>query len=83
MNSIPNRIIQKCGIGYIKRLKKVIELQGKRLEPYHLNLIQKELDNEQGELNEGDEKKLPMRIIYNDKRLGILKKRNCKFKKKN
>ena len=25
---------------------------------------------------------LPMRIIYNDKRLGILKKRNCKFKEK-
>ena len=54
-NSIPNRIIQKCGMGYIKRLKKVIELQGERLEPYHLNLIQKELDNEQGELDEGEE----------------------------
>ena len=28
-NSIHNKIIQKCRIGYIKRLKKVIELQGK------------------------------------------------------
>ena len=78
-NSIPNRIIKKCGLGYIKRLKKIIELKGERLEPYHLNLIQKELNNEQGELDEeheeNEKKNLSMRIIYNDKRLGILKKK--------
>ena len=49
------------------------------MEPYHLNLIQKELNNEQGELDEeheeNEKKNLSMRIIYNDKRLGILKKK--------
>ena len=54
-NSIHNRIIQKCGEGYIKRLKKIIELEGERLEPYHLNLIPKELNNEQEELDEEQE----------------------------
>ena len=78
-NSIPNRIIQKCGEGYINRLKKIIELGGERLEPYHLNLIQKELNDEQEELDEEQEqtekKNLSMKIIYNDKTLGILKKK--------
>ena len=80
-NSIPNRMIQKCGEGYIKRLKKIIELEGERLEPYHLNLIQKELNNELEELDEEQEqtqnekKNLSLRIIYNDKSLGLLKKK--------
>ena len=50
------------------------------MEPYHLNLIQKELSNELEEFDEkqqaqNDKKNLSMRIIYNDKGLGILKKK--------
>ena len=86
-NSIPNRIILKCVEGYIKKLKKIIELGGERLEPYHLNLIQKELNDKQEELDEEHEqtekKNLSMRIIYNDKTLGMLKKKKLKFKEKN
>ena len=66
-------------MGYIKRLKKIIEIKGERLEPYHLNIIQKELNEEfpekEDELEQNEEKNLAMKIIYNDKRLGILKKR--------
>ena len=40
---------------YIKRKEKILELKGERLESYHLNLIQKELNNEQGELDEEHE----------------------------
>ena len=76
-NSSPDRMIKQCGEGYIKRLKKIIEIKGERLEPYHLNLIQKELNQEpeeQEEKQEQNEKRnLPMKIIYNDKRLEILK----------
>ena len=90
-NSIPKKIIKKCGIGYIKRLKKIVEIKGERLEPYHLNQINKELEKEFPENDENSENEeqnieknnLSMRIIYNDKRLGILKKRNSKIKEKN
>ena len=77
-NSIPNKLIKKCGMGYIKRLKKIIEIKGERLEPYHLNIIQKELNQEfhekEDEPEQNEQKTLPMKIIYNDK-VGILKKK--------
>ena len=44
-NSIHNRIIRV----YSKN-EKIIDLKGERLESYRLNLIQKEFNNEQGEL---------------------------------
>ena len=86
-NSFPNRIIKKFGFWFIKRLKKIKKFKWERLEPYHLNLIQKELNNEQGELDEeheeNEKKNLSMRIIYNDKRLGILKKKEiANFRKR-
>ena len=78
-NSIPNKLIQKCGMGYIKRVKKIIEIKGERLEPYHLNIIQKELNQEfpekEDEQGQNEKKNLSMKIIYNDKRLGILKRK--------
>ena len=53
------------------------------MEPYHLNLIQKELNDKQEELDEEQEqtekKNLSMRIIYNDKTLGILKKKKLQI----
>ena len=42
-DKIPKSIIDKCGKSYVKRLKKVIELNGERLEPFHLKEIEKEL----------------------------------------
>ena len=89
-DKIPKSIIDKCGKSYVKRLKKVIELNGERLEPFHLKEIEKELEEDSNK-NEEDEKKnfelilekedekkpkkLSMRIIYNDKRLGIKRKK--------
>ena len=73
-----------------EKLKKIIELNGERLEPFHIKEIERELGdnsnkNEENEkknfepILEKDEekkpKKLSMRIIYNDKRLGILRKK--------
>ena len=40
----------------MKRLKKIIELNGERLEPFHLKEIEKEL-GENSNKNEEDEKK--------------------------
>ena len=36
-------MIKNCGLSYQKRLEKVIELKGERLEPYHLEEIKKEM----------------------------------------
>ena len=36
-------MIKNCGLNYQKRLEKVIELNGERLEPYHLEEIKKEM----------------------------------------
>ena len=86
-NSIPIKLIKKCGMGYIKRVQKIIEIKGERLEPYHLNIIQKELNEEfpekEDEPEQNEQKNLAMKIIYNDKRLGILKKKEiAKLRKK-
>ena len=32
---------------YLKRVKKVLEIRGNRLEPFHLNKIRKEIENEE------------------------------------
>ena len=74
-------------MGYIKRVKKMIEIKGERLELYHLNIIQKELNQEflekEDEPEQNEPKNLSMKIIYNDKRLGILKKKEiAKLRKK-
>ena len=55
-NKIPLKMIKNCGAHYTKRLKKIIEIKGERLEQYHLNQI-KEEENEQDEENEEGEEK--------------------------
>ena len=55
-DKIPKSKIDKCGKSYVKRLKKVIELNGERLEPFHLKEIEKELEEDSNK-NEEDEKK--------------------------
>ena len=56
-NTIPKSLINKCGKSYVKRLKKIIELNGERLEPFHLKEIEKEL-GENSNKNKEDEKKI-------------------------
>ena len=68
MNKIPKSFIQKLFKNFIKRCKKIIELNGRRLEPVHLKQIRKEVMDEEKEVKE--EKK-------------ILKVVNRKFKIKN
>ena len=40
-NKIPEELPQKLVKNYLKRVKKVIEIKGNRLEPFHLNEIEK------------------------------------------
>ena len=94
-NKIPLKIIKNCGKHYIRRLEKIIEIKGERMEQYYLNQIKEEEEAEQEEAeqdeaeqdkeNEEDEKQfndedgekdeLKTKIVYNDKRLGIIKKK--------
>ena len=55
-NKIPKSFIQKLFKNFIKRCKKIIELNGRRLEPVHLKQIRKEVMDEEKEVKE--EKKI-------------------------
>ena len=48
-NKIPKSFIQKLFKNFIKRCKKIIELNGGRLEPVHLKQIRKEAEKEEKE----------------------------------
>ena len=90
-NNIPKKIIEKTGVNYERRLKKVIEIKGERLEDFHLREIKKEakadgeiLEDEKAlweEINEDE--KLVMKVAYNDKRLNILRNKHIAQLKKN
>ena len=56
LNKIPKSFIQKLFKNFIKRCKKIIELNGRRLEPVHLKQIRKEVMDEEKEVKE--EKKI-------------------------
>ena len=81
---IPKSFIQKLFKNFIKRCKKIIELNGGRLEPVHLKQIRKEAETEEKEEKEDKEiidadekeviensesKKLKLKIIYNKNEL--------------
>ena len=51
---IPKERIRNCGLNFIKRIKKIIEIGGARLEEFHLREIRREAKNE-GEKNEKHE----------------------------
>ena len=55
-NKIPKSFIQKLFKNFIKRCKKIIELNGGRLEPVQLKQIRKEVIDEEKEVKE--EKKI-------------------------
>ena len=75
-NKIPKSFIQKLFKNFIKRCKKIIELNGGRLEPVHLKQIRKEVKDEEKEVKEEKEdfeddksKKLKLKMIYNKNEL--------------
>ena len=71
---------------YLRRVKKVIEIKGNRLEPFHLNQIRKEEEKENEEekniknVKELINKKriLKMKKIYNDKNLNKIRKKEIR-----
>ena len=74
-NSIPINLVQNLCKGFLNIIKKVIELNGNRLEPEHLK--KKSFNtNYYWELPQ----KLPnMRVVYNNKKLYKYKKREIKI----
>ena len=46
-NKIPDDYPKKLVKNYLKRVKKVVEINGNRLEPFHLNEIRKEIEDEE------------------------------------
>ena len=89
-NSVPQTLIENLCCNYIKRVKKVLEIGGARLEREHLNEIRNEGKEECSrkkylEYSEDlyeekyiwDKKKYKIINIYNDKELLKKKKGNC------
>ena len=77
-NKIPKSFIKKLFKNFIKRCKKIIELNGGRLEPIHLQQIRKEAETESNEekriidIDEDEEcgtKNLKLKIVYNKNEL--------------
>ena len=87
-NKIPEDYPKKLVNNYLKRIKKVIEIKGNRLEPFHLNNIRKEIEEEeQRKSKEGKIKQkrgninkriLKMKRIYNDKNLHRLRNKEIR-----
>ena len=97
-NKIPKSFIQNLFKNFIKRCKKIIELNGGRLEPVHLKQIRKEAEIEEKEEKEEKEridadekeviensesKKLKLKIIYNKNELFQKAKKKYVNSKKN
>ena len=59
-NKIPQNFIQKLFKNFIKRCKKIIELNGGRLEPAHLRQIRKEMKEE----NNNEEKNIKIKNVF-------------------
>ena len=79
-NNITKKIIEKCGENYLNRLKKVIEINGKRLEPFHLREIEKSNKSQATEIENEKESQLlvdnlKIKVVYNDQALNALRKK--------
>ena len=87
-NKIPKSFIKNLFKNFIKRCKKIIELNGGRLEPVHLQQIRKEAEKETKEEEEceGDKndetKKLKLKMIYNKNELIQKAKKEIAFIRK-
>ena len=51
---IPKKRIKNCGMNFVRRLKKIIEIKGNRLEEYHLREIRKEALKEEKKVEEDE-----------------------------
>ena len=51
-NRISPKLVRRFCLNFVKRIKKIIEINGSRLEPFHLNQIKKEINDEIGEEKE-------------------------------
>ena len=82
-NKIQEELPQKLVKNFLKRVKKVIEIKGNRLEPFHLNEIRKEEEKDNEEEKKDKElinKKriLKMKKIYNDKNLNKIRNKEIR-----
>ena len=89
-NKIPQSFKKKLFKNFIKRCKKIIELNGGRLEPVHLQQIRKEAEKETKEEEDeceddknNETKKLKLKIVYNKNELIQKAKKEIVFIKKN
>ena len=90
-NQIPKDYIKSLFTNFIKRCKKVIELNGARLEPEHLRDIRNEMAKEKvngekiDEIKTNDEEERQnLKLVYiKNELIKKAKKRNCINKKKN
>ena len=73
-NSVPLSLIRNLCSGFIKRVKKVIDLNGSRLEPEHL----KGKAKEEIYLWNIPEVLPPFRFVYNDKEIFLLRKKEVR-----
>jgi len=78
-NNIPEEFAKKLVKNYLKRIRKVIEIKGNRLEPYHLNEIKKEEEKEKEE--EKKEEKISDEIKSNKNKIKEEKIRILRIKK--
>ena len=76
-NKIQEELPQKLVKNFLKRVKKVIEIKGNRLEQFYLNKIRKEEEKEKEEKNDKElinkKRILKMKKIYNDKNLNKIR----------
>ena len=52
LNRISLKVLRRCYLNFLKRIKKIIEINGSRLEPFHLNQIKKGINDKIGEEKE-------------------------------
>ena len=70
-NKIQEELPQKLVKNFLKRVKKVIEIKGNRLELFHLEEIRKKEKNDNKIINK--KRILKMKKIYNDKNLNKIR----------
>ena len=75
-NSIPKDMVQNLCRGYLERVKKVVEIEGGRIEPEYFKKKEAQYKWEKPLILPNE------RIIYNDKILSSYKKREIKYLKK-
>lgn len=78
-NSIPKTLIENLCKNYINRIKKVIELDGARLEPEHLKKLGGGVKKEIYNWKKTRDQKL--KVVYNDEQLLKYKKKEIAFYK--